>query len=31
VIRAEDTIENLSRNRDDPKIRSFFGREGVAL
>jgi polar amino acid transport system ATP-binding protein len=31
VIRAEDTIENLSRNRDDPKIRSFFGREGTAL
>jgi polar amino acid transport system ATP-binding protein len=31
VIRAEDTIENLSRNRDDPKVRSFFGREGAAL
>lgn len=31
VVRAEDTIENLSRNRDDPKIRSFFGREGSAL
>jgi polar amino acid transport system ATP-binding protein len=27
-VRAEDTIENLSRNRDDPHIRTFFGRQG---
>jgi len=27
-VRAEDTIENLSRNQDDPHLRSFFGREG---
>jgi polar amino acid transport system ATP-binding protein len=27
-VRAEDSIENLSRNLDDPHIRSFFGREG---
>jgi polar amino acid transport system ATP-binding protein len=27
-VRAEDTIENLSREQDDPHIRAFFGREG---
>ena len=29
LVRAEDTIENLSR-RDDPLIQSFFGRERQA-
>jgi len=27
-VRAEDTIENLSRNLEDPHIGSFFGRQG---
>jgi polar amino acid transport system ATP-binding protein len=28
-VRAEDSIENLSRHLDDPPVRAFFGRGGV--
>jgi polar amino acid transport system ATP-binding protein len=30
-VKAEDTIENLSRRDDDPHFRSFFGRDGGNL
>jgi ABC-type polar amino acid transport system ATPase subunit len=28
-IHALDSIANLSRRPDDPKLRAFFGREGL--
>lgn len=30
VVHARDSIENLSRLRDDPVLHAFFGRESVA-
>jgi polar amino acid transport system ATP-binding protein len=30
VVHAHDTLERLSRQRDDPVLQAFFGREGVA-
>lgn len=29
IVRAEDTIEGLSRRTDDPRFRAFFGREAT--
>jgi len=31
VVRAEDTIERLSTQHDDARVRDFFRREGAAL
>ena len=30
VVRAEDTIERLSTQHDDARVRDFFRREGAA-